>query len=282
MILRKITRVLISGICLLWFQYPASAQTSAQKSTSADKPVSELTVQELQQLIDRQIEAKLQQYGLRGEAMQSQIAAGILAFVKKQNEARDPNNLAKNLPPVDRKRDHIQGNPDAEVTLVEYSDFECPFCKRFHPTVKQLLTEYDGKVNWVYRHFPLNFHNPEAENEAVAAECAAELGGNTAFWQYTDAIYERTRSNKSFPLKNLTPMAVEFGLDGAEFQKCLEEKRHMDRIRKDLAEGSKAGVSGTPGNILIHNASGQVIAIPGAQPIDELRKAVEHLLQSQG
>ena len=94
--------------------------------------------------------------------------------------------------PISAARDHIAGNVDAEVSLIEYSDFECPFCKRFHGTAKQLVEAYGGRVNWVFRHFPLNFHNPAAQREAEASECAAEIGGNGAFWFYADRIYART------------------------------------------------------------------------------------------
>ena len=71
--------------------------------------------------------------------------------------------------------DPVKGNPDATVTIVEFSDFQCPFCKRFHPTARKIVETYQGKVNWVYRHFPLNFHNPGAQKEAEASECANAL-----------------------------------------------------------------------------------------------------------
>ncbi len=88
---------------------------------------------------------------------------------------------------------------------MEYSDFECRYCKRFHPTAKAVVQAYAGKVNWVYCHFPLGFHNPGAQKQAAASECANELGGNYAFQKYTDAIYARTRSNgKGFPVANLS------------------------------------------------------------------------------
>ena len=83
--------------------------------------------------------------------------------------------------------DHVRGAKNAKVTLIEYSDLECPFCKRFHPTVQQAMKDYEGKIAWVYRHFPLSFH-PEAMPLAVGAECANELGGSDAYWAFSDKI----------------------------------------------------------------------------------------------
>src|SRR3989344_453399 len=91
--------------------------------------------------------------------------------------------------------DHIRGNPDAPIKIVEYSDFECPFCKRFHETMQQVSAEYGDQVAWVYRHFPLDQLHSKARKEAVASECAAELGGNDAFWKFTDRFFELTPSN---------------------------------------------------------------------------------------
>ena len=188
-----------------------------------------------------------------------------------------PNQLAVNVPKPG-ENDHIYGNPAAMITLIEYSDFECPYCKRFHSTTKQLVDESDGQVNWAYRHFPLAFHNPGAQKQAEASECAAELGGNEMFWRYTDAIYERTRSNgKGFPIENLPPLAAEQGLDQEKFLQCLDSGRHSAKVLQQFAEGQRAGVNGTPGNILYHNRTGKVAAVGGAQPLERLRAAVQRL-----
>jgi protein-disulfide isomerase len=101
-----------------------------------------------------------------------------------------------NLDPVTEK-DHIFGNPQAEMVIVEYSDLECPFCKRFHETMIQIMSEYgkEGKVAWVYRHFPLDAIHSKARREAEAVECAGELGGNDKFWAYVNKLVEITPSN---------------------------------------------------------------------------------------
>ena len=219
------------------------------------------------------------------------IDAGIKRYVERQrreraeSEARreqESAELAKNVRKVSAKRDHVYGNPDALVSIIEYSDFECPFCKRFHPTAKKLVDAYDGKVNWVYRHFPLAFHNPGAQLQAEASECAAELGGNDAFWNYTDTIYERTTSNgKGFPIAGLIPLAREIGLDGDDFAKCLDERRYTDRVKEDYEEGLRVGIRGTPGNILLHNRSGEVISRPGAVPFNTLKRLIDSLLEEE-
>jgi protein-disulfide isomerase len=93
-----------------------------------------------------------------------------------------------NIAPV-TAADHTKGSPDADITWVEYSDLECPFCARIHPDLIKLLTEYDGKVRWVYRHFPLSQLHPNAEGLARASECIAQLEGEDAFWGYIDHVY---------------------------------------------------------------------------------------------
>ncbi|HSH43191.1 MAG TPA: DsbA family protein [Arenicellales bacterium] len=225
---------------------------------------------------------------LRGsEALKEAVREGIQDFIREQQQAQaqaqqrqreKANKRAADVRPVSMDRDHVYGNPDAPITLIEYSDFECPYCKRFHPTARELVDSSDGQVNWVYRHFPLSFHNPGAQEQAEASECAAELGGNDAFWAYTDAIYERTSSGgDGFPRSRLVPLAVEIGLDEESFSECLESGRHEERVKADLAEGVRAGVSGTPGNILLNNETGEALARAGAQPLDALKQAVEEL-----
>lgn len=240
--------------------------------------------EQLKQEIVKEVIEELRNSGVLQEAVQE----GIQEFVRRQQEAQaeaqraqqeQANARAQNVRPVSAERDHIYGNPDAEVSLIEYSDFECPYCKRFHDTARALVDQFEGKVNWVYRHFPLNFHNPGAQEQAEASECAAELGGNDAFWAYTDAIYERTSSGGSgFPLDQLVPLAGELGMDEAAFRECVESNRYEERVEEDLEEGVRAGITGTPGNILLNNENGETVLAAGAQPLEQLEQAVNSLM----
>jgi protein-disulfide isomerase len=115
-----------------------------------------------------------------------QIVDQALAGGEFQN---DKSEAAASMPAVSDS-DHFRGSRDAKVVFVEYSDYDCPFCSRLHPTLKRLVDEYDGRVAWVYRHFPLTQLHPQARDVSIAAECAAELGGNDAFWEFTDRYFE--------------------------------------------------------------------------------------------
>ncbi len=184
-----------------------------------------------------------------------------------------------NVPPVSAE-DHIRGDAQAPVKLVEYSDLECPFCKSFHPTMQQVMDQYKGKVAWVYRHFPLSFHQ-NAQKEAEATECANELGGNTAFWNYLDKIFERTTSNGTgFALNQLGPLAKEIGLDQVKFQSCLDSGKYAQHVADDMAGGAAAGVSGTPGTIAIAS-NGKTYPIEGAQPLAAVKAVIDIALQQK-
>ncbi|MEK7591236.1 MAG: thioredoxin domain-containing protein [Patescibacteria group bacterium] len=186
-----------------------------------------------------------------------------------------------NLPKIDPQKDHIRGDfSKATVAVVEYSDFECPFCQRHHPTMKQIMDTYKDDVVWVYRHFPLSFH-PNAQKEAEASECANELGGNNIFWKYTDAIFERTAAGGTgFPLENLAPLAKEFGLDEAKFKSCLDSGKYAKHVLDDMSGGSAAGVNGTPGNIVVNLKTDENRIISGAVPFASFKTAIDVLLGS--
>jgi protein-disulfide isomerase len=180
--------------------------------------------------------------------------------------------------PAVTDKDHIQGSKDAPVVLVEYSDFECPFCKQFHPTMEQVMKEYGDKVAWVYRHYPLPFH-ANAQKEAEASECVAELGGNDKFWQFGNTIYERTTSNGTgFALANLGPLAAEVGVDQSAFQSCLDSGKYASLVATQAAGGQKAGVNGTPGTIII-GKNGTSSLVPGALPFDQVKPMIEAALK---
>ncbi|MDD5054982.1 MAG: DsbA family protein [Candidatus Peribacteraceae bacterium] len=186
--------------------------------------------------------------------------------------------VAQEVPPVDPEKDHIRGNPNAQVAVIEYSDFECPFCKRVHPTYQQIMKEYGDKVMWVYRHYPLGFHQ-NAQKEAEATECANELGGNDAFWKFTDGIVEKTTSNGTgFPLDQLPVLAKEIGLSETKFKSCLDSGKYAQHVKDDMDGGSKAGVSGTPGNIILNVKTQKNTIISGAQPFANFKSAIDALL----
>jgi len=175
-------------------------------------------------------------------------------------------------------KDHIRGNKNAKLSLVEYSDLECPFCKRFHPTMQDLMKTYGDKIRWVYRHFPLSFH-ANAQKEAEATECVAELGGNYVFWNYVDKMFEKTTSNGTgFALDQLGPLAAEVGVNQSAFQSCLDSDKYAKLVKEQIADGTTGGVSGTPSTFLI-DANGKSQIIVGAQPIDAFKTEIDKLLR---
>lgn len=149
--------------------------------------------------------------------------------------------------------DHIIGNPNADIVMVEFSDTECPFCKRFHETLHQVIDNYgkDGKVSWVYRHFPIDQLHEKARKEAEATECAYELGGADAFWSYIDSIYAKTPSNDGLDVAELPKTAQEIGLDVAAFNTCLASGKHAEKVEADYQDAAAAGGRGTPYTILV-------------------------------
>lgn len=183
---------------------------------------------------------------------------------------------AKKLPKV-TKADHIRGDKDAEITLIEYSDLQCPFCNQFHPTMLQAMDEYKGKIRWVYRHFPLDTIHPRARPAANAAECVSNLGGNDAFWKFVDEIF----ANQATALSDsgLSAAAVKSGASSSSFNSCYKDTKFKDVVEGDYQGGLTAGVTGTPGNFIM-NKKGEVWVIPGAVPYDQLKQTIDEALKS--
>ena len=267
-----ISRAIIAG--LIWFAFAANAQTADRSAADAA-------------LVDRVKEAVIKELRDSG-ALDRAVDAGVGRYVERQRaEAEQRERLeagarAATLRPVAKGRDHIRGNPAAPVTLIEYSDFECPFCKSFHPTVKKLVDESNGQVRWVYRHFPLDqIHPVKARKEAAASECAAELGGNDAFWKFADRFYELTPSNNRTDIDTVLPqIAREIGLDAAKFASCLASGRHDRRVEEDLQNAFATGGRGTPWTIIV-SKSGKMYPLSGAQPYAAVKQLVELALQEK-
>ncbi|MEK7459990.1 MAG: thioredoxin domain-containing protein [Patescibacteria group bacterium] len=204
-------------------------------------------------------------------------SAFFIYFGGSVDPTQNPQNQKLTLDPV-TKSDHIMGSLKAKVIIVEYSDTECPFCKVFHGTMNRISNEYDGnQVAWVYRHYPLPFHT-KAPKEAEATECAAKLGGNEKFWQYTNKIFEITPGNDGLDAALLPKIALELGLDQKAFEKCLASGEMKPIVDKDLASGGKAGVGGTPHSLIVVN--GKVVdVINGAQPYDVVKSQIDKALK---
>ncbi len=188
--------------------------------------------------------------------------------------------------------DHILGNPNAPIKIVEYSDPSCPYCKMFNPTMEQIMTAYGagGKVAWVYRQFPLDKPDPNgnilhqnAGHEALAFECAGSLGGNTAFWAYEKEWFS------VFPLQGATgrtiaedtaqlaSIAKDVDLNAISFSDCLSSGQFKSRIDAEYTDGVNAGVSGTPTSIII-TPTGTKIPLVGAVQYDTLKATIDTLL----
>ena len=178
--------------------------------------------------------------------------------------------------------DHIRGNPNAQITIVEYSDSECPFCKRFHETMKQVMDEYGktGKVAWVYRNFPLDQLHPKARNEAIALECAGDQGGNDPFWAYTDRLYEVTPSNNGLDPVELQNIAKYIGLNMTQFNACLTSGKFTKHVEDDVQNAAATGGNGTPWSIVIAK-NGKKYPLSGAQPYSAVKQLIDLALQEK-
>lgn len=159
-----------------------------------------------------------------------------------------------------------RGSKDAPVTLIEFSDFQCPFCGRFFSdTAPQIEEQYvkAGKVRFVYKHFPLESIHPQATPAALASECAKEQG---KFWEYHDLIFKNQQSMGDESYKS---WANQLSLDMDKFNGCYSSQKYLSVVRSDLQQGSSAGVRGTPGFFL----NGQLIS--GAQPFAVFQQAID-------
>lgn len=175
-------------------------------------------------------------------------------------------------------QDHIRGSRNAPIIVIEYSDIECPFCKVFHNTMKQVLADYGNQVSWVYRHFPIPQLHANAIKEAEATECAAELGGANMFWTYVDKVFETTNSNDSLDLAELPRIAGDLGLNVDLFNDCLESGKYQTKIQDHIKSAIDAGARGTPYSVIIDKKGNQTI-INGAEPLASVKAKIDAMLK---
>jgi protein-disulfide isomerase len=179
--------------------------------------------------------------------------------------------------PVD-STDYIRGNPNAAIMVVEYSDYDCPFCKLFHETMNQIMTEYGvgGRVAWVYRQLPIAGLHPNAPKISEAALCVGDSAGTDAFWRFSDLVFSEREANEQTNMTRLTEFATTAGADAGAFNTCLSSGKMKAKVDASIKEGFAAGVTGTPHSVVL--VGDQQAVIEGAQPYEAVRLIIDSLI----
>ncbi|WP_026090096.1 DsbA family protein [Candidatus Nitrosopumilus sediminis] len=216
---------------------------------------------------------------ISNEDLDDAIAKLELKLLQNQLPTKQPSAPVK----ISADNDPIIGNPDAPITIVEFSDFQCPFCARFHTqTLPLIIEEYieQGKVKLVFRDFPIQSIHPNALPASVAAECANE---QNKFREMHDMLFEKQNEwNKLETVDALSlfnQYATEIKLDEEQFDSCLSSGKYIPEIKKDLDDGRDYGVSGTPGFFIGNDEIGYV-ELKGAQPFDSFKKIIDAQLDA--
>lgn len=179
----------------------------------------------------------------------------------------EPEQQAEQPVPAISDEDYVYGKRDAKVVVIEYTDFECPFCLKHYETAKKIKAAFGDKIAFVGRHFPLSFHE-NAQKAAEAAECAGEQG---KFWEMYDKLFEANEA-KAMGVEKWKAEAKSLGLKADKFNNCLDSGKYAGKIQKEAADGAGAGVKGTPATFV----NGQLIS--GAQPYEVFQSAISALL----
>lgn len=201
----------------------------------------------------------------------------------KTSSKQPQSNPSSTIISVSLDDDPVKGDPNAPITIVEFSDFQCPFCARFFTTTLPLIEKNyieTGKVKFVYRDFPLPDIHQNAIPAAIAAECADEQG---MFWEYHDKIFENQLLWQDLDKQNVVStfeqFAKELGLDTESFNTCLESAKYLDEVQNDLNDGVSYGVTGTPGFFIGNEKIGYTM-VSGAQPYASFEQLLDQLLSS--
>ena len=211
----------------------------------------------------------------------SLIAAAIYFTNQDKPVAKNENTTTQTndakMKPVDGN-DYILGNPNAPILMVEYSDYDCPFCKEFHITMHQIIDEYGvtGQVAWVYRQFPIAQLHPNSPKISKAALCVGDVGGNKAFWKFTDKIFDERDFGSPTNVVKLPEYAEYAGVTKDKYIECLESDRMDKTLMDSIQDGLNQGIKGTPHTVLV--VGNQTAVIDGAQPYDVVKGIVKNLI----
>ncbi|MEX2437517.1 MAG: thioredoxin domain-containing protein [Candidatus Paceibacterota bacterium] len=189
----------------------------------------------------------------------------------------NPPDSIYSVPPLS-DADHIFGSKNAPVTVIEYSDTECPFCKKNYLNMKYLVNYYEGDISWVYRHHTLDHRFTKSRREAEASECAASVGGEGAFWLFLDTVYQITESNDSFDLSLLPSIVESFGVNTTEFMACVERGDHADLVERQNREAFDGGLEYTPSLVIFWPDGERRSFIIGARDRATIKNTLDYVL----
>jgi protein-disulfide isomerase len=173
-----------------------------------------------------------------------------------------------------RSGEHVRGSASAPVTIVEYGDFQCPYCKQQYEVFMKIVRKYRRQVSWIYRHYPLDFH-PHAQAAAEASECVAYLGGNAAFWGFADTLM----GLESFKPSDFPAIAKRFGVDEKIFNRCMEKHVFAQKVKEQLISGQNAGVEGTPTVFIVSRKGRYQETVAGADEMEAYTRIIDDMLR---
>jgi protein-disulfide isomerase len=211
------------------------------------------------------------------------IIAGAIVFTNHQQrapvaDAATGGTVASANVPAPSSSDHIIGSPSAPIVLVEYSDFQCPYCQMIYPSIKQIVDTSNGQVAWVMREFPLYQIHPNAIPGADAAECIAEQKGNDAFWQFTDTVF----ANQSLiSPQYFAQLAQNLGVNMTTYNSCVSSHKYASKINQETADAEQSGGNGTPFTVVINTKTGKQYPISGALPLAQIQAVIDQAKNSQ-
>lgn len=250
------------GSALFWL----SSEMDATKATIAK--------------IEAQLNVIQHQHGYRFKSQQDfqeklQSAIETMVANKRQEAITERFSKYTAAPEQAPQNEHLYGAPDARFTLIEFSDMECPYCKRYYSTPKLIVDASKGEVNLNWKHLPLSFHNPAARNEALASECIAQEYGNRAFWVFIDEIFKASKGNgQGAPLMEI---ARKVGAEPTKLQECVYQEKTAILLDSHARYAAQNGITGTPALLIVDNLNRQVQKLEGAQPVQAIAAVIRKM-----
>lgn len=193
------------------------------------------------------------------------VAAPAAAVKQAPSPQANVPSVIDNVDAFRKEARHLYGSESAGITIVEFSDYECPFCARLSPTLKRIVDESNGTINWEYRHLPLPMHQ-NSMPAAIASECVASLVSNEAFWTFSNVLLNNIgKANADF----LKAEAVKLGVGAAAYTNCIADPAMKQRVDADIAAVAEFGQQGTPFSIVVNNSDKSGRPVVGAVPYEQ-------------